>query len=141
MNMSLKHNVIVNCFERRETSLESEDLVGIHFLSGVNETFNGDANVILFVIDGIPLRAEEDPNDGYRSNLKEIIVDFNAKVSNTFTPVKVNITQDDDILIFTDIKSKKHILKIGTDYHDDYYPVFVGSWIPANMHVNKDKDD
>ena len=60
--------------------MELKDLVGEHELSGVDTTTErvkpyGDYyEVVRFVIDGKTYKATEDPNDGYRSYLKELEV-------------------------------------------------------------------
>ena len=58
--------------------MQFEDLVGLHQLSGVDESSevrpsgwgSGDESVgvILFIIDGVTYKAVENPDDGYRSS-------------------------------------------------------------------------
>lgn len=136
--------------------VELKSLVGKHVLSGVDEVnrkmeiYEGefeDCQCINFVLDGITYTAIEDPSDGYRSALDSLIRS-DDKVSNNFTPIEVTVsyveTSDEhsgvcDILEFRDTKNGKLVLEIGTDNVDDYYPVFVGSFIPENLSINEGK--
>lgn len=130
--------------------MELKDLVGERLLSGVematektNDRWSTeDANVITFIIDGVTYKATEDPNDGYRSSLREIEV-VNTIIKNTFEPQRVIGTmkadssyQQNDTIEFTDLKSGLVVLEIGTDNYDDYYPCCVMSWIPENLSIN-----
>lgn len=127
--------------------MQLEDLIGLHHLSGVDfssETaYDGVANVINFVLDGVTYSAIEDPNDGYRSAMQELKVsDF--VVTNVFTPVQVMCVKrigryrdDYDILDCYDTKNGKLILSVGTDHSDSYYPSFISDFSPENMSINE----
>jgi len=126
------------------------DLVGEHILSGVDtsseriRSYGGyeDASCIKFVLDNITYKATEDPDDGYRSHLKQIFI-CNESVSNTFVPHKVigkmknSSRYGCDIIQFFDVSTKEVVLEIGTDNSDDYYPAFVMCWTPENLDFNQ----
>lgn len=130
--------------------MELKDLVGLHFLTGVDfenfETggyYNWDAQVVNFVLDGITYTATEDPEDGYRSCMREIKVsDF--RVTNIFPAIQVLgvmrrrefSSYDSDIIDFYDTKNGKPVLSVGTDNLDNYYPSFVSDFQPENMSIN-----
>ncbi len=135
--------------------MELKDFVGLHRLSGVDmnseivkqewgESFE-DCQVINFVIDRKTYTATEDPEDGYRSSMREI-KQSKAVVKNIFPPVPVmgimrgkNGSEDNDIIDFYDTKSGLVVLSIGTGNTDDYYPYFVAEFSPQNMAVNQGK--
>lgn len=120
------------------------DISGRHELSGVSiidvpncgwneeETFTG----YVFTLDGAHYAAVENPDDGYRSYMDELqIVDTPPTASFTPQPVIVESVGD-----FWEIKcaiSGKLVLRCGTDYADDYYPVCVIEYIPENLHINQ----
>jgi len=136
-----------------KTEIDMQSLVGKHLLSGVDESqleVKHWGNVencqcINFILDGITYTAIEDPSDGYRSAMEKIIVS-GTKVTNVFEPVEVVVSYREktegyfngkcDILDFTDTKSGKRVLEIGTDNSDYYYPSFVACWTPENLSVN-----
>lgn len=132
------------------TSVEFDELIGLHKLSGVSfEQFydnecHEDAQVCNFILDGVTYTATEDPSDGYRSSMRSLIVS-DKKLKNMFKPVKVLVArrenhtwQKDDILDFTDVITAKIVLSIGTENTDDCYPSFVAWWRPENLVHNKD---
>jgi hypothetical protein len=134
--------------------MELKDLIGLHKLSGVDmnsesikDTWGDnyeDCQVIRFVLDKKTYSAIEDPEDGYRSCMREIRED-SAKVENTFAPQAVfcnyvnkgDYSENADILEFQDVKTGKTLLRVGTDNTDDYYPQFICEWIPENMSINE----
>lgn len=138
--------------------IEMKSLVGKHLLSGVDEVnrkintygdYFEDCQCINFVLDGITYTAIEDPSDGYRSSLGDLLIS-DEKVSNNFEPVEVEVTyrektEDNDwstdceILDFTDTKNGKKVLEIGTDNTDDYYPSFVACFTPENLSINENR--
>ncbi len=117
------------------------DLIGLKELTGVDfdtESTN-DAQTIYFVLDGKTYAASEDPVDGYRSCMKDII-ESKYKVKNKFRPCRVLGTMRDggcDILDFIDVKTGKVVLSVGTDDADDYYPCWVARFTPENMWINR----
>jgi hypothetical protein len=133
--------------------VELKDLVGEHVLDAVDfsneqvrtwgDNFE-DAQVIRFRLDGICYIATEDPDDGYRSSMQDIVIAEVASMANTFPPVRVvcrhrtegRYSNEDDILEFIDMETGKVVLEVGTDNSDDYYPSFVACFKPENMHIN-----
>lgn len=113
-----------------------KDFVGTHMLSGVDrEDDTNDAQAFRFKLDGKIYRALENPDDGYRSMLDTITLS-RVKMTNTFSPVKVkcamSVEDHRDVLQMRD-PSGRLILEVGTDYSDDYYPIFVAYWSPEGL--------
>lgn len=121
--------------------MELKDLIGEHVLTGADtdSTNHGDSNAIRFVLDGKTYIAIEDPEDGYRSCMGELI-ESQDKIPNLFKEQKVIGTMREgsgcDILDFIDCVTGKIVISIGTDNTEDYYPWFVGEFHPENMAVN-----
>ena len=76
-------------------TIKLEDLLGEHWLDAVDyntvqrESWTGrltDANSITFRLDGVCYTAIEDPDDGYRSTMEELIVDDDVTMKNVFNP-------------------------------------------------------
>jgi hypothetical protein len=127
--------------------------LGNHVLSGFDNTIEKEQNdswsdtfqVVKFVLDGKTYKASEDPADGYRSYLNDLII-INEKITNTFPPHDVigkmiadNPSQINDIIEFIDILTNKTVLEIGTADTDDYYPYCVMKWSPENLAINNCK--
>lgn len=127
--------------------MELKDLVGQHKLTGVfigTKKINHygrqeDVLFITFILDGITYTATEDPDDGYRSAMKNIIIS-NEKVSNIFPPIEVLAMMEEDrsgrkydVLKLINIVTGKTILAVGTKDIDDYYPSYVSEWMPENI--------
>ena len=132
--------------------MELQDLIGKHKLSGVDfstETikeegwYEENCQVVNFVLDGKTYTAIEDPEDGYRSCMREIKVS-NRRVGNMFEPIdvvgkmKAAGTYTNDTIEFIDVITGKVVLEIGTDNWDDYYPYWVANFQPENMCINKE---
>jgi hypothetical protein len=126
--------------------MELKDLVGKHLLSGVditsekgNDLWDETCDVVRFVIDGITYKAIEDPEDGYRSYIKELSI-TKEKVSNTFPPQKVigvmKEESDCDTIQFFDSKTKNIVLEVGTEDTNTYYPMCIMRWHPENLAIN-----
>lgn len=132
--------------------MELKDLVGRHMLSGVEmglrrrdtEAYE-DAQTISFVLDGKTYTAIENPEDGYRSSMRELIEDEGFVVKNTFYPHQVIalfrgkcdvFDYEEEILDFFDGTSGLCVLSVGTNYYEDYYPMFVAEWTPENLWEN-----
>ena len=128
--------------------MELGELVGTHELTGVDmeqitvrtcDSDNSAANCINFTLDNVTYSAIENPDDGYRSMMEEIIV-TDKKLSNTFAKVTVMASMDNtsgDVLELHDTKNGKVILRVGTDNSNDYYPEFVSDWMPENLSINE----
>jgi len=64
--------------------MELKDLAGEHILTGVdfeNETIEKYCEAVNFILDNETYTAIQDPNDGYRSCMREIINSSLAKLS------------------------------------------------------------
>jgi len=123
--------------EIKEYTVNLEDLVGEHILSGVditieeesNDYSSEDINVVKFILDGKTYKAKEDPSDGYRSYCEEIVV-CGDKVLNTFPEHVVigammgggDYGEENKIIQFFDYVTKDCVLEIGTGNYNDYYP-------------------
>lgn len=130
--------------------MELSDLVGLHELSGVDtateelvEKYRTETvDVVRFVLGGKTYRAIEDPDDGYRSYLKNIEV-CDDPVTNNFPPQKVlgKMKEDSsygssDIIQFVDVVTGKVVMEVGTENSADYYPWCVMNWSPENLSCN-----
>lgn len=140
--------------------MELKDLVGERMLSGVT-TQDGVVtgkdwadrdqigNSISFILDGATYRAMEDPQDGYRSSMRELEKvrpsAFKFGVKNVFRPVKVICTHhtgaasgddESDLLLIKDAETGLIILEVGTDHDDEWYPSFVCDYRPQNLPFN-----
>lgn len=138
--------------------MELKDFVGNCWLSGVDyelktityhpgEKINWDENcqIIRFVLDGVTYCVIEDPKDGYRSGMRAVQFSESSP-KNIFPPQDVvckYINENEygkcDILEIYDAKNEKLVLRVGTENIDDYYPGFIGEWIPENMSINEGK--
>lgn len=125
--------------------MELKDLIHRRILRGVS--FNEprivdgeEASSCTFVLGRDTFTAVEDPSDGYRSSLGELIP--GGKCSNMF-PLNCHVrmtmveTENQNLLIMTDIFTNEPVLTIGTTNTDDYYPSFVSDFQPQNMAANK----
>lgn len=127
--------------------MELKDLAGKHLLSGVDrlseslEHWGSYANcdVINFVLDGVTYSVIEDPGDGYRSSMREIVVS-ERRVANNFPPVEVvGVYRDrrsyyvSDILEVYDTLSGRLVIEVGTENTDDWYPYYVANFNPENI--------
>lgn len=105
-----------------------------------------DVNVIVLVIDGVRYGAYEDPDDGYRSYgaFGEIdgdeMIDKNRCFVTTFEPQQMVCVTDKvgsvETLSLYDCTTGKLVVRVGTDYTEDYYPVAIFEYNPQNMAVN-----
>lgn len=132
--------------------MELKDLVGKHDLSGVDmdtKTIKGwldkyeRCQVINFVLDGKTYTAIEDPDDGFRSRMREI-AESNIPITNTFPCQKVLARMRDndegevnDILELIDMQTSEIVLAVGTENTYGYYPCFISEFIPENMGINR----
>ena len=133
--------------------MELKDLKGKHILSAVDfgeENIKSEysdvfehSQVCRFKLDDNVYAAIEDPDDEYRSSMRELIIDDSDKMKNTFPNiivVGVYVTENYgscDILKLIDIETGETVLEVGTDKSDDYYPFFVANFNPEAMHINK----
>lgn len=131
---------------------------GKYMMSGVGsatmtDDWNGnDIDIDLFCLDGVVYGAYIDPDDGYRSY--GVIRPTDYKCQYTFPPQEVIVEEVEErvphegcydydehrrFITITDAKNGKLILKVGTDYTDDYYPMAIFSYSPENFEVNQGK--
>lgn len=133
----------MNDVQKRLAYPELQDFVGRHLLQGVDfeeakvTSYDGeeDSQHIRFKIDGKIYVAVEDPEDGYRSSMKEIFLST-EKMKNEFKGQKVVGTYQGDerkVIEFRSEKTRKVVLEIGTDNNDEYYPSFVAFFAPENL--------
>lgn len=127
------------------------DLVGLKTLDAVDfekielkDKYCGieHASCCRFRLDGVLYAAIEDPDDGYRSHMSELVID-DAVPRNVFPAVHVMCVYKDrdepdacDLLEIIDAHTGKTILTVGTNNTDDYYPYFVADFDPSAMATN-----
>lgn len=133
--------------------MELKDLVGRRKLDAVdftNEKIKGwgdeyeDCSVCRFRLDGVVYVAVEDPDDGYRSSMRELAVATDATLTNVFPAIEVDAVYRDkydefsqaDLLVLVDVVTGQPVLEVGTNNSDDYYPWFVADFQPHNMATN-----
>jgi hypothetical protein len=134
--------------------MELKDLVGQHKLDAVDfltEKIKDycdemqDCNCIRFRLDGIVYVAIEDPDDGFRSSMRELKTAESSTMTNVFTAARVigrhrtkgECGEDDDVLELVDANTGEIIIKAGTRNVGDYYPCFVATFRPEAMAINK----
>ncbi len=128
--------------------MELKDLVGKHSFSGID--FNSEkieiysdsfenCQVVNFVLDGKTYTAIEDPEDGYRSCMKEIKEGL-TEVKNTFYPIEVMAIMKPDetceknyVLQLINTSNGKIVFEVGTENIDDYYPCWIAHYSPENI--------
>jgi hypothetical protein len=135
--------------------MELSDLVGEHMLDAVDSSNEQvktwgdqfeDCSVLRFRLDGKVYVATEDPDDGYRSSMRDLVVlPDDTIMHNTFAPQRVvgryrnkSDYNEADVLELVDAVTGLIVLEVGTDNTDDYYPWFVGNFHPQNMACNAD---
>ncbi len=132
--------------------MELKDFTGAKVLDAVDflveKTVNycdetEDCQVCRFRLDGVIYVAVEDPNDGYRSMMKDLVIDNEAMMKNVFVGCDVicrhiekSDWDEDDILELVDVKTEKVVLRVGTANCNDYYPYFVAEFDPTAMAAN-----
>lgn len=142
-----------------------KDFVGVHKLSGVQFGVYTDDNLyygtttqqLFLVLNGETWVFTEDPNDGYRSMLRDRVSRADdVNIINRFPDIRVaaimrQITDEDDddsygyletceILDMIDLRSGKRVVSLGTGNTNDYYPYCVMKFQPENLHVNLELD-
>lgn len=134
---------------KRETT-KLDALIGLHKLTGVDyqqEKYQrwsdgplDDCQCMRIRLDGKTYIAVEDPSDGYRSSLQELLVS-NEKPSAMFDAVQVfgapSTRHDHDTIILYCVENGKPLIEVGTHNHTDYYPSFVSAWWPKNLPANQ----
>ena len=137
--------------------MELQGLVGEHWLDAVDfsneqiatwgDQFE-DCQVVRFRLDGVCYTAIEDPDDGYRSRMNDLLVGEEVAMTNVFPPLRVigrhrtdghYGSDSDDVLELIDVVTGKIVLEVGTENIADYYPGFVASFHPEAMAHNHTK--
>lgn len=126
--------------------MELKDLAGEHVLDAVDfdvgTSRHESCEIVRFRLDGETYSAVEDPEDGYRSCLGELLTE-DVQLKNIFPKIRVvgryQSDINNDVLELIDGETGKAVLEIGTRNCDDYYPYFVGDFYPENMATNKGK--
>jgi hypothetical protein len=117
--------------------MELIDLVGQRNFGGIDFiTDTGDGAAVCFMLDGVAYVATEDPDDGYRSMLKDIRI-TDQVIVNRFGPIVVNAIMGDGVLQLFDVSRHQIVFEVGTDYIDDYYPCFAARFQPQHMTLNQ----
>lgn len=132
--------------------MELKDLVGEHILDAADfsteqvktwgEPFEA-CQVMRFRLDGKVYTATEDPDDGYRSAMKEITVG-DLPMTNVFPPVRVvgrhrpfsEYGRSSDILELIDVGTGNTVIEVGTSGCHSYDPSFVANFRPESMTPN-----
>ena len=124
-----------------------KSLEGQHIFTGV-DLFLQDPACVVFELDGNVYEAVENPDDGYRSYMKELEYST-ARIRNKIPPTSVvckHISRSGDedmlhdLLAFIDAKNGKTFLTIGTKYVNDYYPCCVFEYYPELLSINQQKE-
>ena len=137
------------------SEMELKDLIGRHILSGIEtgqvmcESFGyeEECEYIKFTLDGVHYMAVEDPDDGYRSYMRELEISDtpcryslpDVEVECHMLPDCVECSYENDILVFVDVRNGKEVLSVGTGATDDYYPYCVLNYKPENLSCNEGK--
>jgi hypothetical protein len=119
--------------------MKIKDLVGVYKFSGFDRTSINNAEIVTITLNDNNYSFIENPEDGYRSLLNKILVN-EFTVKNKFEYQKILcVTEEfnDELLIGYDLNTSKIVFKIGTDYADNLYPMFVSKFYPENMFINK----
>lgn len=132
-------------------TVELKSLEGRKMFSGIDrETVSkqryrdecDDIEQVTFILDGVTYRAQENPDDGYRSSMEGLEIVEDA-VKNVFAPIEVNVIHrakgegsysgEDDIIELRRVSDNALILELGTDNIDDYYPSYVCNFTAENL--------
>ena len=131
-----------------------QELIGLHTLTGVDYgqrevTKYGDVtetvNALYLEIDGFTLAFVEDPSDGYRSTLDEILEIPSSEYCFTtrFQPTQVLCAWDkgnygdDNVVVFIDTTTGKAVVRAGTSNAHDYYPCYMAEYNPESLCWNQ----
>ena len=135
-------------------------LLGVWFTEAKIDDSDYDlSSCVYFMLDGIIYVVRENPDDGYRSHLRDVVVNNSLMPVNVWSPpepvfctyiekwedsVTTDVTDDDyyrqEELALVEVvstKTKKLVLTFGTSNTNDYYPSFVGVFHPENMGINE----
>lgn len=133
--------------------MELSDLTGLHTLSGVDvgdmeveDEWSGElqfCQYVKFTLDGVHYMAVEDPDDGYRSRCRDLVISdtppkysFRPQSMNCYMKANDEGGYKNDILIMEDIQTGEIILEVGTGDYNDYYPYCHFLYRPEGMACN-----
>lgn len=144
--------------------MKLEDFVGPYLLDAVDfdkmkneqDYYPGNQEMINVMYIRLNFRVYaiiEDPNDGYRSSMKEVLI-VDRVMKNVFPAVVVDVKRlneykrwEDDsfpeamhIIQLVEKRSGKVVVEFGTGNVDDYYPYYVAKFDPkvlGEVEVNK----
>jgi hypothetical protein len=136
--------------------MELKELCGEHLLSGVDftkrsivsyGTYEEECNVCRFRLDGVTYEAIEDPDDGYRSHMRDLGVSADP-TTNEWAPVRVICSlaekdeygQESHLLELRDAVTGGVVLRVGAANTDDYYPYYVADFNPTALAHNAPGD-
>lgn len=125
-------------------SITISDLVGRHILttaaifSEIPYGRNESKQCVSVGIDGNTYTFVEDPNDGYRSYLEEVLVEPGINEKLALAPLinrevlivhyEGNASRQDDLIQIYDMDTGHLWSRIGTENTDDYYPYCILEW-------------
>lgn len=129
----------------RTVRVDLASLVGIHVIDARAQT-DGAGRAVYYRIDGIIHAFIEDPDDDYRSSLREVMRWDHGDVSRfdtpfaVFEPIVCNLIlrersadpYTDGCYIIAAINERTGLVmfEVGTDNIHDWYPSFVSYWHP-----------
>ena len=148
-------------FNGRVGLLSGVSFVGYRHQDSYMDT---EAQQMFLFIDGAMYVVQEDPDDGYRSYMKDRILVADTMPINIWLPpeeiIGKHVEKDSDrygrdgndehqyytrdacdVMELWSTKTNLCVVEFGTDYTDDYYPVFTSAFHPQNMSINKRKAD
>jgi hypothetical protein len=122
------------------------DLLGTHTLTAIGRVADpADRLTGYFTLDGFTYCVTEDPDDGYRSAMRDIVIVDPAEsdmvpidpplvveVRSTHGQREDSPCTSDDVhwIYFVNERTGLVVLEVGTDHSDSYYPSFIWSWTP-----------
>lgn len=149
-------------------SVDLSSFDGLGLLSGVwftdcpvEDSHYGTAQRMYFMLDGVIYAATEDPDDGYRSTCRDVLIDDTHMPVNIWQPPeevmckyiekrKDSMVPDEwqdtqfpqhahgmEVVEIVSVKTKKIVLMFGTDHVEDYYPAYIANFTPENMGINE----
>lgn len=147
-------------------TVELEHFKGLGLLSGVwfteadidEDQYNYRHSLsshVYFMLDAVIYVARENPDDGYRSTCRDVLIDNTHMPVNIWLPPEEvfcnylenerdQLGEDDkdnyrmcDLVEMISVQTKKLVLTFGTTNTNDYYPSFVAHFQPENMGINE----
>lgn len=122
------------------------DITTLHNKEGIltNVDFGSNedgGNTVSLTLNDKTYTISENPDDGYRSYHRENVVVSDKNTRKNFEiPVKISYecgNYNFDGIHIIDARNGEIILEIGTNVTCNYYPYFVGNWVPENIFENK----